>query len=52
MRAGRPCPPDRRVVPYDPDRTGTGRRSGPIDLGNGTEIRVGGRVRTEYDLRR
>lgn len=46
------CPPERRVQPYDPDRVRTGRTPGFIDLGQGTEVRIGGRVRMEYDTRR
>ena len=51
-RRARDCPPDERVQPYDPDRLKAGRTPGLIDLGNGTEVRIGGRVRMEYDTRR
>lgn len=47
-----PCPPGRRVEPYDPDAVRAGRRPGTIDFGNGTEVRIGGRVRMDYDVRR
>ena len=46
------CRPDQRLEPYDPARLRAGRRPGSIDLGNGTELTVGGRVRMEYDTRR
>ena len=46
------CAPPRKVEPYDPDRVRAGRTPGFIDLGNGTEVRIGGRVRMEYDVRR
>ena len=39
-------------APYDPDRRRTGARPGSIDLGNGTELSVSGRVRLDYDRRR
>lgn len=49
-RVGHPhparCPPPaRKVVPYDPDRVRAGSRPGFIDLGGGTEVRIGGRAR-------
>lgn len=47
-----PCPPAERPVPYDPDRARAGRTSGFIDLGGGMEIRIGGRARLDYDVRR
>lgn len=50
--ASRDCPPRERLEPYDPSRSRAGRTPGFIDLGNGTEVRIGGRVRTEYDVRR
>lgn len=46
------CAPENRVEPYDPDRVRAGRRPGFIDLGNGTEVRIGGRVRLDADTRR
>ena len=47
------CPqPAPKLEPYDPDRVRSGGRPGFIDLGGGTEIRVGGRARGEYDGRR
>ena len=50
--AGRDCLPPRKFEPYDPDRQRAGSRPGFIDLGNGTEVRIGGRARLEYDTRR
>ena len=47
-----PCGPDQRVEPYEPARVRAGRNPGFIDLGNGTEVSVGGRVRMDYDRRR
>lgn len=46
------CQPPRKFEPYDPDRVRAGRTPGFIDLGNGTEVRVSGRVRWDYDVRR
>lgn len=46
------CPPPRKFEPYDPDAVRAGSRPGFIDLGGGTEVRVGGRVRGEFDTRR
>jgi hypothetical protein len=46
------CPQDERLQPYDPSRVGSGSAPGFIELGNGTEVRVGGRVRMDYDVRR
>jgi hypothetical protein len=46
------CKPSERLQPYDPDRVRAGRSPGFVDLGNGTEVRVGGRVRMDYDVRR
>lgn len=53
-RTGRDCPAPRRekIEPYDPDRARAGRAPGFIDLGHGTEVRVGGRARLDYDVRR
>jgi len=48
----RRCGPDERLRPYDPDAARRGRSPGSIDLGNGTEVRIGGRVQMEYDVRR
>lgn len=47
-----PCPPAERLTPYDPDAARAGRTPGFIDLGQGTEIRIGGRARLDYDVRR
>lgn len=41
-----------KLEPYDPDRVRAGSRPGFIDLGNGTEVRIGGRTRLDYDTRR
>ena len=46
------CPPPRKLEPYDPGAVRAGSRPGFIDLGGGTEIRVGGRARFDYDVRR
>ena len=46
------CGKPRKIEPYDPDRVRAGRNPGFIDLGNGTEVRIGGRVRMDYDVRR
>lgn len=51
-RARPDCRPDERLRPYEPDRVRAGRDPGFVDLGNGTEVRVGGRVRMDYDARR
>ena len=48
----RDCPPAAKVEPYDPDRVKAGRNPGFIDLGNGTEVRIGGRARMDFDTRR
>lgn len=45
-------PPPRKVEPYDPERLRVGSRPGFIDVGGGTEIRVGGRARMEYGTAR
>jgi hypothetical protein len=42
----------KRFEPYHPDRLRTGSRPGFFDLGGGTEIRVGGRTRVEYQYTR
>lgn len=49
---GTPCPPAERLTPYDPDSARSGRMLGFIDLGQGTEVRIGGRARLDYDTRR
>jgi hypothetical protein len=46
------CKPAEQLRPYDPDAERAGRRPGFVDLGNGTEVRVGGRTRLDYDVRR
>ena len=47
---GRPsCEAGEKLRPYDPAAQRTGSRPGFIDLGNGTEVRVGGRVQMNYD---
>jgi hypothetical protein len=48
----RTCDPAERLKPYDPHAARTGTRAGFIDLGGGTEVRVGGRVQMDYDVRR
>lgn len=52
-RTGRPaCEGAEKLRPYDPDAARAGRSPGFIDLGHGTEVRIGGRVRMDYDARR
>jgi hypothetical protein len=46
------CKPSERLRPYEPDKSRAGRDRGFIDLDNGTELRVGGSVRMDYDVRR
>jgi hypothetical protein len=46
------CQPSERLRPYEPETIRAGRERGFIDLGNGTELRVGGSVRMDYDVRR
>ena len=46
------CKPTERLQPYDPNKVRAGREPGFIDLGQGSELRVGGRVRMDYDVRR
>ena len=48
----KPCLPAERLTPYDPDRVRAGRMPGFIDVGGGTEVRIGGRARLDYDTRR
>ena len=40
-----------KPVPFDP-REVRRRQPGRFDFGNGTEVRIGGRVQADYDLRR
>lgn len=57
-----PCPQDAPPGVRLPDRPGCRERAarenlkatapGSIDLGGGTSLRIGGRVRADYDLRR
>lgn len=51
-RAAPAKPEPKRFEPYDPDRVRSGSRPGFIDLGGGSEIRVGGRTRVEYGYTR
>jgi hypothetical protein len=46
------CERQEKLMPYEPGAQGAGRQPGFIDLGGGTEIRVGGRVQMDYDTRR
>ena len=47
------CRAEDRLRPYEPgSAVRAGRDPGFVDLGNGTEVRVGGRVRMDYDVRR
>ena len=50
--AGTRCKPSERLQPYEPGAVRAGRDRGFIDLGNGTEVRVGGRAQMDYDVRR
>lgn len=51
--ASRKCPPPPpKFEPYDPDRMRSGSRPGFVDVGNGTEVKVGGRVGVEAGTRR
>lgn len=49
-KAARPAP--KRFEPYDPDRMKAGSRPGFVDVGGGTEVRVSGRSRVEYQYSR
>lgn len=51
-RTATPCPPAERLTPYDADAARAGRTPGFIDLGGVTEVRIGGRARLDYDVRR
>lgn len=42
----------KKFEPYDPRATRSGSRQGFIDMGGGTEVRIGGRVRAEYQYTR
>lgn len=42
----------RKYEPYDPGRARAGSLPGFVDIGGGTQVRVTGRVRTEFDYRR
>jgi hypothetical protein len=44
------CARREKFVPYEPEPARS--RGGFLDLGNGTEVRVGGRVQMDYDTRR
>ena len=46
------CSPSERLRPYEPEKLRAGHDRGFIDLGNGTEMRVGGSVRMDHDVRR
>ncbi len=46
------CERPEKLVPYEPGAQRTERPPGFINLGNGTEVRVGGRVQMDYDRRR
>ena len=52
LQSGRPsCEAAVKPEPYDPEALRAGRAPGFIDLGGGTEVRIGGRARMEYDTR-
>lgn len=46
------CDTGDKLRPVDPAAPRAGSRPGFIDLGGGTEVRVGGRVQMDYDARR
>lgn len=46
------CKPEERLRSYEPDVVRSGKQPGFINLGNGTEVRVGGRAQMDYDVRR
>jgi hypothetical protein len=46
------CPSEAKPKPEDRPALKAGERPGFIDIGGGTELRVGGRVRVEMDHRR
>lgn len=51
--ASRKCQsPQPKFEPYDPDRMRSGSRPGFVDVGSGTEVKVGGRVGIEAGTRR
>lgn len=50
VRAAAPRP--KTFEPYDPSRMRSGSRPGFFDLGGGTELRVSGRTRVEYQYTR
>ena len=50
---GECLPAPRTFEPYDPDGVRASRgRDGFVDVGGGTELKVGGRVRFDYDRTR
>lgn len=46
------APKPKKFEPYDPDRQRAGSRPGFFDVGGGTEVRIGGRTRVEYQYTR
>lgn len=52
VSSGRRCKDEDRLRPYEPERQRAGRTPGSVDLGNGTEVRIGGSVRMDYEVRR
>ncbi len=47
------APAPKKFEPYDPDGVRSSRgRDGFVDVGGGTELKVGGRVRFDYDRTR
>ncbi|HMO29680.1 hypothetical protein [Enterovirga sp.] len=42
----------KKFEPYDPSAARAGSRQGFIDVGGGTEVRIGGRVRADYQYTR
>lgn len=49
--ASSPAAP-RKFEPYDPALARSGSRAGFVDIGGGTQLRIGGRVRAEYQYTR
>lgn len=47
-----PSATPKKFEPYDPRAVRSGSRQGFIDMGGGTEVRIGGRVRAEYQYTR
>ena len=46
------CEKARKFEPYEPARSRSGGLPGFVDVGGGTQVRIGGRVRTEFQYSR